>query len=76
MLKRSIVLIIVFVLIVSFSLVALAEEKSPNNQSGVKVLENEEGKVSKIEFLPAVNEKPTKFGNTQHLDNPILVAGS
>jgi len=76
MLKRSIVLIIVFVLIVSFSLVALAEEKSPNNQSGVKVLENEEGKVSKIEFLPAVNEKSTKFGNTQHLDNPILVAGS
>ena len=77
MLKRSMVLVMVLVLLVSFSVVALADEKAPKNNSGVKVLENEDGKVSQIEFLDAVNESAKNNpGNSDQPSNPILVAGS
>lgn len=71
------VLVMILVLVVSFSVVALAEEdgKATNNNAGVEILvEDGEGEIS---FLPAVEDTDAEeSGNTEYPTNPILVAGS
>jgi|GEM_PF-3141131 len=80
MFKKSVVLAIVMVMLVSFSAAVLAEEldgKAPNNAAGVEILvENEDGD-REIHFMDAVNEnaKDEKKGNTKRPTNPIIVAG-
>ncbi|PUU92912.1 hypothetical protein [Halanaerobium sp.] len=84
MFKKSVVLAIVMVMLVSFSAAVLAEEldgKAPNNAAGVEILvENEDGD-REIHFMDAVNDKAKETdkdddkGNPNHPNNPILVAG-
>ena len=73
MLKRSMVLVMVLVLVVSFSVVALADEKAPKNNSGVQVHVEIEGKEGDhILIGDALGNNTAKENNP----NPILVAGS
>lgn len=78
MLKKSVVLLVVMVMLVSFSATIIAEDnedlegKAPKNEAGVEVLaENEDGETE-IRFLDAVNENGKENGNPT---NPIAVAG-
>ena len=89
MFKKSVVLAIVMVMLVSFSAATIAETKTttgegqaPNNKAGVRVLvdDNNDG-VKEIHFMDAVNDKAKETdkdddkGNPNHPNNPILVAG-
>ncbi|MGP3778295.1 hypothetical protein ACTWKD_05605 [Halanaerobium saccharolyticum] len=80
MFKKTVVLAIVMVMLVSFSAVTIAETKTttgegqaPNNKAGVRVLvdDNNDGE-KEIHFLPAVNENGKENGKPT---NPIAVAG-
>lgn len=86
MFKKSVVLAIVMVMLVSFSAAVLAEEplenveegKALKNNSGVVISVDENDKVKQIEFLDAGNEnaRDKKQGNPERPTNPILVAGN
>jgi hypothetical protein len=80
MLKRSMVLVMVLVLVVSFSVVALADNdgKAPKNEAGVEILVEGAGEDSEIYFVDeAVNESAKDNpSDNDHPTNPILVAGS
>lgn len=80
MFKKTAVLLMVMVILVSFSAVLLADDlegKAPKNEAGVEILvENEDGD-REIHFMDAVNEnaKDEERGNTDRPTNPIIVAG-
>jgi len=91
MFKKSVILLVVMVMLFSFSAAVLAGDKeetgvgqAPKNKAGVRILvdENNDG-VNEIHFLDAVNDKAKEEdeevedpGNSAHPDNPILVAGN
>jgi hypothetical protein len=82
MFKKTVVLAIVMVMLVSFSAAVLAEDnedlkegKALKNNSGVVISVDENDKVKQIEFLEAVPKHAVENGNPEHPDNPIAVAG-
>lgn len=84
MLKRSMILLLVMAMLVSFSAAVLAEDnedleegKAPKNEAGVRILvDDNNDDVQEIHFMDAVNESAKENGNTDHPDNPIAVAGN
>ena len=84
MFKKSVVLVIVMVMLVSFSAAVLATDNTDENQenlrpiekkSGVVISVDENDKVKKIEFLKAVPDHAEENGKSDRPDNPIIVAG-
>ncbi len=82
MFKKSVVLVVLMVMLFSFSAAIIAEDgtlegQAPNNKAGGEILvENEDGETE-IHFMDAVNEnaKDEEKGNETRPTNPILVAG-
>lgn len=83
MFKKSVVLLIIMVMLFSFTAAVLAGDKeetgvgnAPKNKAGVIIFADEDGNENnEIHFLPAVNDNAKENGNPEEPDNPILVAG-
>lgn len=84
MLKRSMILLLVLVMLVSFSAAVIAEDnedleegKAPKNEPGVRILVDDDGDgVQEIHFMDAVNDSAKENGNPDRPTNPIAVAGN
>lgn len=75
MLKRSMVILMVVILLFSFSTLAFAEDTTNNENSKVDVsIEEGEGEILFLQAVPDHAEDNPSPG--QHPDNPIRVAGN